>query len=431
MSLWPLYRVATMAAAPLASFALMRRAALGKEERARIGERWGRASRPRPAGRLVWLHAASVGEAVSLLPLVERFLVEAADLSVLVTTGTVTSAAVIAERLPAARAWHQYVPIDHPGAVRRFLEHWRPDLAIWVESEFWPNLLLETRRRGVRMALVNARMSEASWRGWRRAPRSIRRLLGCFDVVLAQDARQGVRLRALGASPVETAGDLKAAAAIPPVPTALLEEMRQAVGGRPTWLAASTHDGEEAMVATAHGAVRGALPDLLTILAPRHPARAQEIQAVLQRAGLGVARRSLGEVPGADTDVWLIDTLGEMGLFYRLAPLVLVAGSLRPQDRVGGHNPLEAAVLGCAVLHGPDTANCAASTRALDEAGGARLVRDAPEIAAAVEGLLRDRKALASMGEAAAKVAAGSRGVVDAVFGWLEPLLPDSEFNRK
>jgi 3-deoxy-D-manno-octulosonic-acid transferase len=425
VSLWPVYRLATFAVAPVARVVLARRAASGKEEKRRLGERWGRATRPRPAGPLVWLHAASIGEAVSLLPLVDRFLAHRADLGVLVTTGTVTSAALIAGRLPSDRARHQYVPIDHPGAVRRFLDHWRPDLAIWVESEFWPNLLLETHRRGIRMALVNGRMSERSWRGWRRVPASIGRLLRCFDLILAQDGRQGDRLRELGAAHVATEGDLKAAAPVPPVRDELLHAARSALGDRPVWLAASTHAGEESVVAEVHRAVRQRCPTLLTLLAPRHPSRADEIARQLHEAGLAVARRSLGTEPTAGTDVWLIDTLGELGLFYRLAPLVLVAGSLRPPDRIGGHNPLEAAALGCAVLHGPDMANCLASTASLDGAGAAVLVRDAAELAAAVERLLADPAALAAMGAAARRVADGSRGVIDLVFGRLAGLLPD------
>jgi 3-deoxy-D-manno-octulosonic-acid transferase len=417
MTLWPLYRMATLAATPLASLVLSRRAARGKEESARIGERWGRASRPRPPGRLVWLHAASVGEAVSLLPLVDRFLAGPGEPSVLVTTGTVTSATLVAKRLPPRRAWHQYVPIDQPGAVRRFLDHWKPDLAVWVESEFWPNLLLETRRRGIAMALVNARMSDRSWRGWRRAPASIRRLLRCFDVV------QGQRLRDLGAAAIGMEGDLKAASAVPSVPESALGPEREILDGRPVWLAASTHEGEEEIVAEAHRRARRALPHLLTILAPRHPARGGTIASLLARGGFGVARRSAGETPGPDTDIWLIDTLGELGVFYRLAPLVLVAGSLRPRDRVGGHNPLEAASVGCALLHGPDTTNSAASTRMLDEAGAALPVADAATLAEAVERLLGDPPRLAAMGAAARQVADASRGVVDGVFAHLSALL--------
>ncbi len=424
MTFWPLYRWATYAATPLVLAVLARRVAQGKEERARIGERWGRAAMPRPAGRVVWLHGASVGESVTLLPLAERFLDAAPDIEVLITTGTVSSARIIGDRLPAARARHHYVPIDQPNAVRRFLDHWRPSLAVWIESEFWPNLLLETRARGIATALVNARMSDRSWRGWQRAPWAIRSLLGCFDLVLAQDAVQAERLRGLGAGDPLSVGDLKAAGRVAPVPASLLDQMQAAVAGRPVWLAASTHPGEEAIVADAHLAARETLPTLLTLLAPRHPARGPEIENLLVRRGLGVVRQSLGQIPNGDTDIWLVDTLGELGLFYRLAKLVLIAGSLIPADRIGGHNPLEAASLGAALLHGPDMNNAAASTASLDEAGAALPVTDAGDLARQVAGLLRDPASLARMGEAAQRVADDQRSVVDRVFERLLALLP-------
>lgn len=423
MTLLPLYRLATRAAAPVARLVLARRVAAGKEERGRLGERWGRPSRRRPDGPLVWLHAASVGESLSLLPLVQRVLVSRPGVSVMVTTGTVTSARLMGERLPPG-AWHQYAPLDHPPTVRRFLDYWRPDLAVWVESELWPNLIVETHRRGIKMALLNARMSERSWRGWRRTPRLIRRLLRSFDLVLAQDASQAVRLQTLGALHADTVGDLKAAAVAPPASAEELTRLRGVIGSRPVWLAASTHEGEEAVVAEAHHRLRRRFPDLLTLLAPRHPARGDAVAATLAAAGAAFVRRSHDELPGAATDIWLVDTLGELGLFYRLAPLVLVAGSLGVPGSIGGHNPLEAAALGCALLHGPDMVNAAASTAALDAAGAARLVDGADMLADTVAALLADPSRLAAMGSAARQAAAAERGVVDSVLARLHPLLP-------
>jgi 3-deoxy-D-manno-octulosonic-acid transferase len=417
-----LYNLATRALGPAAHVVLARRAARGKEDSARLAERWGRATAPRPPGRLIWLHAASVGESLSLLPIVERLLARLPAAQILVTSGTVTSARILAERLPA-RARHQFLPLDHPPSVARFLDHWRPDLALWVESELWPNLILETRRRGIPMALLNARMSARSAEGWRRARGLIAALLGSFDLILAQDAAQAERLAALGASTAETVGDLKAAAAVPAPPGPALDDLKARIGGRPVWLAASTHEGEEEPVAAAHRALRDRFPGLLTLLAPRHPARADQIAAMLAGQGLAVVRRSAGAVPNGETEIYLIDTLGELGLFYRLAPIVLVAGSLGAPGSIGGHNPLEAAQLGRAVIFGPDTVNCAASAAALEQEGAALRLADAGALAESLGRLLADPAAVSGMGAAGLTVAATHRGVIDRVLQKLEPLV--------
>ncbi|MEK9662143.1 MAG: glycosyltransferase N-terminal domain-containing protein, partial [Alphaproteobacteria bacterium] len=286
-----LYRAATTAALPLVDLLLWRRATRGKEDPSRIDERRGIPSLERPHGRLVWLHAASLGEAQSILQLVDRLLRDRPNLSALVTTGTVTSADMLASRLPA-RALHQFVPFDRAGWVRRFLDYWRPDAAIWVESELWPNMLVETRARGVPLALVNARISEKSYAAWRRAPGNARRLLGRFDLILAQDDTIAARLRDLGAENVVVSGNLKAAAAALPARADALAELQDTFADRPLWLAASTHPGEEAMVAATHRHAAAGRPGLLTVLVPRHPQRGGEIAVELAAAGFTVARRS-------------------------------------------------------------------------------------------------------------------------------------------
>ncbi|HEV2676539.1 MAG TPA: 3-deoxy-D-manno-octulosonic acid transferase [Aliidongia sp.] len=426
MSWLAIYRLATTAALPLVTRLLARRARRGKEDPARRGERLGFAAHPRAAGPLVWAHAASVGESLSLLPLIDRLLDRLPAARILVTSGTVTSATLLAPRLPS-RAFHQYVPIDHPGAVARFLDHWRPDLALWVESELWPNLVSDTHRRGVPMVLVNAKMSERSMRGWLRFPGMIRDLLGSFALVLAQDESQAVRLNRMGARAALTVGDLKSSATPLPADPAELDRMNQAIGERPVWLAAQTHEGEETIVADAHRILATTRPGLLTLLAPRHPNRAAAIAALLAGRGLSVARRSAGEPIGPATDVYLADTLGEMGLFYRLGRIVLVAGSLLPPGTLGGHNPIEPALLGAAILHGPDMVNCAANALALDEAGAAIPVEDAASLAAAVGALLGDTARRQAMGAAALAVAAGQAGVVDRVLAQMEPLVASIE----
>ena len=414
-----LYRAATTAALPVIDLLLWRRAAQGKEDRARIDERRGIPSLERPPGRLVWLHAASIGEAQSILRLVERLLHDRPDLSALVTTGTVTSAELLAHRLPA-RALHQFVPVDRAPWIRRFLDHWRPDAAFWVESELWPNLLLEAQARGIPLALVNARISEKSHAAWRRAPATARRLLDAFDTILAQDAAIADRLRDLGATRVIVSGNLKAAAAALPAEADALLALQDAFADRPLWLAASTHPGEETMVGAAHRHAAASRPGLLTVLAPRHPQRGAAIADELTAADLRVARRSADEPVTAETDIYLADTTGELGLFYRLAPLAFVGGSLVPH---GGQNMLEAAQLGCAILHGPHVANFRGIADDLAAAGATRLVADADALSAAVARLLGRPAELRAMAAAAGEAAQHKAGVLDDVVRALTPLL--------
>ena len=418
----PLYGTLTDGIGLIAPWYLRRRARRGKEDPGRLGERFGHASVPRPDGALIWLHAASVGESLSLLPVLERLRLRLPDATILVTTGTVTSARLMATRLPD-RVIHQFVPIDTRAAVHRFLAHWRPDLAMFVESELWPNLLCLTAERGTPVILLNGRLSAGSFRRWAGWPHLGRALFRYFALVLAQDAVQGDRFRALGAALVETPGDLKAAVAPPPADPAALSNMRGALAGRPVWLAASTHPGEEAMVIAAHRTLMLKYPSLLTLLAPRHPVRCDAVASLIGQAGLAFRRRSNDASPDDGTAVYLIDTMGELGIFYRLAPIVLVAGSLGIETPLGGHNPLEAAALGCAVLHGPDTVNSAAMTRALDDAGAAVVVDGLGGLVAALDSLLGDRPRVIAMGEAGRRVAAAQAAVIDHVMAALEPWL--------
>ncbi|MBO6783190.1 MAG: 3-deoxy-D-manno-octulosonic acid transferase, partial [Alphaproteobacteria bacterium] len=334
-----LYRAVTTAGLPLIELLIQQRTMRGKEEPTRVDERRGIPSIERPRGPLVWIHAASIGEAQSVLSLIERILRTSPDLNVLMTTGTVTSAKLMEERLPR-RAIHQYVPIDRPRWVGRFLDYWRPGAGLWVESELWPNLVLESRKRGIPLALVNARMSERSRQGWGRAPRLAHTLLSSFDTILAQDEDIAERLRALGAGHVSVTGNLKLAAAPLPATAAELTELQDAIGDRPVWLAASTHRTEEDAVGSVHAGLADRLPGLLTIIAPRHPQRGEEVEQALERAGLRVARRSKLEAIAPDTDIYLADATGLMGQLYRVSPLAFVGGSLIPH---GGQNMLEAA----------------------------------------------------------------------------------------
>ncbi len=415
-----IYRALTTLAGPLVPVLLDRREARGKEDPARRGERLGQPSRPRPDGPLIWVHAASVGEAQAIQVLIHRLLQRDPAGSLLLTTGTVSSARLMAARLPTG-AFHQYMPLDRVAYARRFLDHWRPDLVVWTESEIWPNLLGEVARRRIPAALVNARMSHASFDGWRRAPQLIGTLLETFQLVLPGNERDARRLSSLGVRRLGPVGNLKYSAAPLAADPASLTALRRAIDRRPVWLAASTHAGEEQACAEVHGELRGrGHGDLLTIIVPRHPGRGAEIAAALGRRGLSVARRSTGAVPDPATDIYLVDTLGELGLVLRLAPLAFIGGSLVPH---GGHNPIEAVQLGCAVLLGPYTENFAEISDQLLAHGGAVRVADALGLARSVAGLLEDGEARARLVQAAEQVARRHRSVADAAMAALQPLL--------
>ncbi len=347
-----LYAAAMASLAPLAPLALKTRVAQGKEDPRRLGERLGRPSRPRRAGKLVWLHGASVGEGLSLLPLVERLREAAPDVNLLITSGTRTSAELLGERLPEGCV-HQYVPLDIPAAVGRFVRHWRPDLAIFVESELWPNLIVEAKTAGSRLALISGRMSEQSFRGWRRAAGAAAALLANFDLILAKDEIARARFEALGAT-VDGLWDAKLGAPPLTVDQVELTRLSLVLANRPVIFAASTHPGEEAVVLKAFAQTAPIRPDALLAIAPRHPARGPELETAVAHIGLTSARRSQGGDP-AGASVYVADTLGELGLFFRLARAAFIGGSLAPG--VGGHNPLEPARLGCPIAAGPFTEN--------------------------------------------------------------------------
>jgi 3-deoxy-D-manno-octulosonic-acid transferase len=414
-----LYRLAGRAGAPLVRGHLRRRARRGREEESRLGERLGRALRARPAGRLVWLHAASVGEALSSLPLIERLRAEWPDFTLLLTTGTVTSAGLMAERLPAG-VIHQYAPVDLPAAVEDFLAHWRPDLGLILESELWPNLLSAAARRGVELVLVNGRISADSYRSWRRCRPLARRLLGGFALVLAQSPADRERLEALGAAAPRCLGNLKFAAAAPPADADALAALAGQLSGRPCWLAASTHPGEETIAARVHRVLAAKTPDLVTVIVPRHPERAQRIVETLARSGARAQLRSRTPDIGPGTGIYLADTMGELGLWYRLAQVVFVGGSLVAK---GGQTLIEPARLGAAILTGPDTSNFAQVAEDMRAAGALGQVGDGRVLAAEVDRLLADPGARSAMGRAAETYVGGQSGVLEAVTAALAPSL--------
>lgn len=396
-----IWRAAATLAAPLLRWNLQRRVRRGKEEAGRLPEREGFGAE-RPEGRLLWLHAASVGETLAILPLLDALVARDPALNLLVTTGTLTSAQLLPQRLSpelAARVIHRYVPLDVPAWIDRFLEGWRPDAVCLVESELWPNLLGACAARGIPMALLNARISAQSFRRWRNfGPRLIRRLLGRFAMIVPRSAEDAARLMALGAPRLAPVGDLKLAAAPLPADSAKLAELRAAIGRRPVLFAASTHPGEDAIILAAARQLAPRFPQLLTIIAPRHPDRGAEIAAMAQ-----APRRGEGALPGPGA-AYIADTIGELGLFYRLASMAVIGGSL---VRHGGQNPLEAARLGCPVILGPNMQNFTDTTAALLAAGGALQLPDAAALAGAVSDML-------SHPERAAGLVAGASRVVSA-----------------
>ena len=411
------YKLVTGLIEPAAPLVLGARALRGKEERARLNERLGKGGGERPPGPLVWLHGVSVGEGVSLMPLIERLRSERPDLAILVTSGTRTAAALMAKRLPQG-ALHRFAPIDTPRAVGRFLDHWRPNLGLFVVSELWPNLILAARARDVRLALVSARMTAASARGWSRGKAAARTVLEAFDVILPQDDATAARLAMLGGH-VTGRLNLKRMGAPLAADMRELRRLKAAIGKRRVILAASTHAGEETMVAIA---VRGLSERPLLIVVPRHPERGGAVAAELRALGLRLARRSEQGVGGredfADIDAYVADTLGEIGLFYRLASIAVMGGGFAAG--VGGHNPMEAARLGVGVISGPHVANHADVYLQMAERGAAAIAADGEALAA----ILAAPAATKGLGPKARAFAQAQAGAFEAGWEMLQPLLP-------
>ncbi|MCM0021962.1 MAG: 3-deoxy-D-manno-octulosonic acid transferase [Tagaea sp.] len=413
-----LYRGVAALAEPALDLFLRRRLARGKEDPLRWRERKGLTDRPRPAGKLLWIHGASMGEARSALPLLAALRTPYPDLSVLFTTGSRTSAEMLARELDAPRAFHQFVPLDVPRWAGRFLDHWRPDAALWLESELWPNLLGALAARGVPAALINARLTERSAKRWAAARLVFAPPLDAFALAFAQSEADAERLRRLGFPHALALGNLKHDAPPLAADESALAALRASIGRRPVWLAASTHPREEPEILAAHAIVRATHPDALLILAPRHAERGEDIAKACEAARLPASRRVLGETPGRA--VYVADTMGEMGLFYRAAMLVFVGGSLEPH---GGQNPLEPARLGAALAFGPSMENFAELARDLEAAGAAARVADAQTLARWVRAGFDDPAQAARAGAAGQAFAKAGEGTIGRVLKALDPVL--------
>jgi 3-deoxy-D-manno-octulosonic-acid transferase len=412
-----LYSRLSAAAAPLTPALLKRRLKQGKEDPARIDERRGITRQLRPAGPLVWIHGASVGEVLAAAALIERL--RSLNMRILLTSGTVTSAAVVAKRFPPDII-HQYVPYDSPRFVARFLDHWQPSLALFIESDLWPNLILAGAARRVPMVLINGRMSHRSFPRWRRMSGTIAALLERFDVCLVQSEIDAERFTVLGSRNVVVTGNLKLDVRAPPADEARLERLLFVTRGRPVVVAASTHPGEEEILLNAHRTLAVHFPSLLTVIVPRHPDRGEAIARMIAASGAQAARRSLEHLPTARTDIYVADTMGELGLFYRLAPIVFMGGSLVPH---GGQNPIEAVKLDAAIVHGPHVFNFTEVFDALDSAGGARRADDGNTLVKHLGFLLHDSVARDTATAAAADVVERLGGALDRTLAALEPYL--------
>ena len=413
------YRFATCLGWPFILAYLARRKMKGKEDLERFGERLGIPGMERPQGRLVWFHGASVGETISMLPLIDKVLDAYPDISVLVTSGTVTSAKIMEQRLPK-RAIHQYVPVDCASYTKRFISYWHPDVALWFESDFWPNLLNSAHEAKIPLLLINGRISNRSFARWRRLPYFIKKLQKLFALSLGQTDLDAERLKILGAENAYCLGNLKCATEPLPADDKAVQEFKENIGSRPCWIAASTHNPEELEIAKAHLQIKKEFPSLLTIIVPRHPTRGKEIADEINALGLTTAVRSKHERLTPETDVYIADTIGEMGLFYRLAPIVFVGGSLIPH---GGQNFLEPARLDSAIILGSHMENFADMTAKALQAGAVIQINKNKDLSEEVISLLKNPEAVSSLCRKASDFAGNESKVLDRVFNKIKPWL--------
>lgn len=383
----------------------------GKEDIKRFNERIGKPKMKRPEGKLIWFHGASVGESLSMLPLITRLLELYPNLHIMVTTGTVTSAELMNKRLPE-RAFHQYIPIDNPTFAARFLRHWKPDLALWFESELWPAMLSNIKARNIPLLLVNGRISNKSFKRWQQFDFICKELLDCFTFCLGQSEEDAYRLRVLGAKEAICLGNLKYAGFQPPVDPAKREEIAAQIGNRPLWNVSSTHNDEELKIGKFLKRVQDKVPGLLTIIAPRHPNRGPEIQEALNEIGLKTALRSKGEKIIGTTDVYIADTIGEVGIWYDLAPLVFIGGSLIPH---GGQNFMEPSRMRDAVLVGPHMFNFTDAMNRAKKADAVIQVNDVNELEENVIQLLTNPELLEAKRSLAYNWAHGEAKVLDGI----------------
>ncbi|MDC7684937.1 glycosyltransferase N-terminal domain-containing protein [Asticcacaulis sp. BYS171W] len=406
---------------------LWQRAARGKEDPQRLNERLGVTTTARPDGSLIWFHGVSVGESVSALPVINQLLNDHPGLRILITTATTTSAEILSKRLPEG-VIHQYAPVDTPQAVEAFLNHWRPDLAVYIESDIWPNQLIALDKRGTPRLLISARITERTYKGWQAIKGPMSRLLKGFKLVLPQDHESEARLKNMGVT-VGPIGNLKTIGDALPDDIAARETLEAQIKGRTVILAASTHPTEENYIASA---LEGTLRETgaLLIVVPRHPVRAESIRLDLEALGFKIAQRSKERGPGLDslteaTHIYLADTLGELGVFFRLADMVIMAGSF--SEKIGGHNPLEAARLGKAVITGRDLYNWDSVYAPMFDAGAAFKATDRETLTFYVQSVLATPGAMLDANRSALALAQREAGTLSLVMAHLAPFIPEGQ----
>lgn len=385
----------------------------GKEDIKRFNERIGRPTKKRPVGKLIWFHGASVGESISMLPLINKLLELYPTAHVMVTTGTLTSADIMAKRLPE-RAFHQYITIDNPVFTTRFIKHWQPDLVLWFESDFWPAMLSSIKRKNIPLILVNGRISNKSFKRWQQFDFISKELLGCFTFCLGQSEEDAYRLRILGAKDSMCLGNLKYAGLPIPIDEQTKSELQKEIGDRPTWLVGSTHNDEELKIGHKLKAIQEQVPNLLTIIAPRHPTRGEEIQKALAELGFKTALRSKGEKISKETEVYIADTIGEMGLWYSLCPIVFIGGSLIPH---GGQNFIEPSRMRDAVIVGPYMHNFTDAMNRAKKADAIIQISDAEELKETIIQLLTNKDLLEAKRSLAYNWANSENKVLDGILG--------------
>lgn len=417
------YYYLTLMMQPVFKGLIKKRVRAGKEDPERLNERMGRPAKNRPDGPLVWFHGASVGESLSALPLINRILTEQPNTHVMVTTGTVTSARLMKKHLQG-RAFHQFIPIDHPKWVKGFLDHWRPDAVIWLESDFWPNMLFEIQRRQIPAVLMNARMGQTSFEKWSRfAPGSLQKILKTFDICMTQSAEEQARLKHFKHPDVRVSDNLKYASPRLSVDQDKKNQLEQQIAERPVWQYASTHSGEEELAVTVHTSLKRQFPDILTVIIPRHPDRGAEIKGLMETSGLVAARRSAGDRVTTGTDVYIADTMGEMGIFFDLIPLTVIGGSFVVH---GGHNPIEPGQFGNMVMYGPHMFNFKLMCEDFEKAGASCPLSSIEELTSKIQESLNNPETMQPYRQAALALTQEKSKALDNLWADVSPWLEKS-----
>ncbi len=420
--MFALYRQVTRIFGFLLSFILFKRKINGKESPTRYIEKKAIITKTRPNGKLLWIHGASVGESQSALVLVKKILGKTPDINILVTTGTLTSAQLMEKQLPS-NAFHQFYPLDRPKWVRRFLNHWKPDTILWMESELWPNMLHEIKKDSIPAILVNARLSPKSFKIWQRFPKFAKKVLTTFDKILCQTDEYRKNFDDLGASNTVTTDNLKYSSAPLSYDLGNFKKLKNSTANRKIWLYASTHEGEEEIAHIIHKKLAKRIPNLLTIIVPRHPERRDNIKQKCASFNLNACYRGTKkELPSNDHDIYIADTLGELGLFYALSPIAVIGRSLS-NDGGGGHNPIEAAQLDCAVIHGVNIQNLQQIYDEMDNDGAAIKVENSDQLYETIKNLFENELKLRQLKNKAMEFANKKTHVIDVVMKELSPIL--------